>query len=92
MQIFYKKKLKVQIEEIQNYQELSKYDILEKLDNQKRGGITNVGKSLFSIIVFIAVTTALFLFTFDLDFSLIFDVSLRRALLLLINLYYGFRD
>ena len=55
MQMFYKKKLKVQIEEIQNYQELSKYDILEKLDEQKRGGITNVGKSLFSIIVFIAV-------------------------------------
>ena len=92
VQLFQKKKLKEQIEEIQNYQELSKYDILEKLDEQKRGGITNVGKSLFSIIVFFAVTTALFLFTVNIDFTLIFNVSLRRALLLLINLYYGFRD
>ena len=87
-----KKKLKEQVEKIPNYQELSKYDILEKLDEQKRGGITNVGKSLFSIIVFIAVTAALFLFTAEIDFLLIFSVSLRRALLLLINLYYGFRD
>jgi len=91
-QIFSKKKLREQIKEVPSYQELSKYDILEKLDEQKRGGITNVGKSLFSIIVFVAVTSALFLFTFHLDFTLIFNVSLRRALLLLINLYYGFRD
>jgi len=92
VQLFQKKKLKEQIEGIQNYQELSKYDILEKLDEQKRGGITNVGKSLFSIMVFIAVTAALFLFTVNIDFTLIFNVSLRRSLLLLINLYYGFRD
>jgi len=92
VQLFQKKKLKEQIEGIQNYQELSKYDILEKLDEQKRGGITNVGKSLFSIMVFIAVTAALFLFTVNIDFPLIFNVSLRRSLLLIINLYYGFRD
>jgi uncharacterized integral membrane protein len=92
VKIFQKNKLKDQIKEIPNYLELSKYDILEKLDEQKRGGITNVGKSLFSIIVFFAVTTALFLFTVNIDFTLIFNVSLRRVLLLLINLYYGFRD
>jgi len=91
-QIFSKKKLKERIGEISNYQELSKYDILEKLDEQKHGSINNIGRTLFSIIVFIAVTTALFLFTIDIDFTLIFSVSLRRSLLLLINLYYGFRD
>ena len=91
-QIFSKKKLKERIEEIPTYQELSKYDILEKLDQQKRGSINNIGRNLFSIIVFIAVTSALFLFTIDIDFTLIFNVSLRRSLLLLINLYYGFRD
>ena len=91
-QIFSRKKLKERIEAIPTYQELSKYDILEKLDEQKRGGIDNFIKSLFSIIVFIAVTAALLLFTFDIDLTLIFNVSLRRALLLLINLYYGFRD
>ena len=91
-QIFSKKKLKEQIEEIPNYKELSKYDILEKLDKQKRGSFGNFGKNLFSIIVFFAITVALFFYTFGIDFTLIFDVSLRRALLLLINLYYGFRD
>ncbi|MCK4383960.1 MAG: hypothetical protein KAW66_11745 [Candidatus Lokiarchaeota archaeon] len=84
--------MKEQIEAIPNYKELSKYDILEKLDKSKRGGINNVGKSIFSIAVFISVTVALFLFTFNIEFTLIFEVSIRRALLLLINIYYGFRD
>ena len=87
-----KNKLKEQIEEIPNYQELSKYDILENLDNQKRGSINNFGKSLFSIIIFIAITVSLFLFTFEINITLFFNISLSRALLLLINLYYGFRD
>ena len=91
-QIWYKKKLKEQIEAIPNYKELSKYDILEKLNEGKRGGANNVFKSIFSIVVFLAVTVALLLFTAKIDFILIFNVSLRRALLLLINLYYGFRD
>jgi hypothetical protein len=90
-----KKKLKDQIELIPNYQELSKYDILEKLDEQKRGSAKNVGKSLFSILVFIAVTIALFLFTIGQDPILTFgiiSISIRRILLLVINIYYGFRD
>ncbi len=91
-QMFSKKKLKEQIEEIPSYQELSKYEIFEKIGEQKRGSFGNFGKNLFSIIVFIAVTSALFLFTIDIDFILIFNVSLRRSLLLLINIYYGFRD
>lgn len=91
-QIWSKKKLKEQIEAIPNYKELSKYDILEKLNEGKRGGVNNVGKSIFSIVVFIAVTVALFLFTFKIEVTLILNVSLRKALLLLINIYYGFRD
>ena len=91
-QIWSKKKLKEQIEAIPNYKELSKYDILEKLNESKRGGVSNVGKSIFSIAIFIAVSVALFLFTFDIKITLILNISLRRALLLLINLYYGFRD
>lgn len=91
-QIWHKKKLKEQIEAIPNYQELSKYDILEKLNESKRGGVNNIGKSIFSIVIFIAVTVALFMFTFDIEITLIFNVSLCRALLLLINLYFGFRD
>ncbi len=90
--IWHKKKLKEQIEAIPNYKEVSKYDILEKLNKSNRGGINNVGKSTFSITVFIAVAVALLLFTYNIKITLIFDVSLSRALLLLINLYYGFRD
>ena len=90
--IWSKKQLKEQIEAIPNYKELSKYDILEKLNETKRGGANNVFKSIFSILVFLAITIALILFTAQIDFILIFNVSLRRALLLIINLYYGFRD
>ncbi|NVM45287.1 MAG: hypothetical protein HWN79_10250 [Candidatus Lokiarchaeota archaeon] len=91
-QLWHKKKLKEQIEAIPNYIELSKYIILEKLNKSKRGGVNNVFKSIFSVFVFVVITTSLLLFTTDTDFVLIFNVSLRRALLLLINLYYGFRD
>ena len=91
-QIWSKRKLKKQIEAIPNYKQLSKYDILEKLDKKKRGGVSNISKSIFSILVFLAVTTALLLFTANIDFELILNISLRRALLLLINIYYGFRD
>ncbi|NHJ25474.1 MAG: hypothetical protein EAX89_12905 [Candidatus Lokiarchaeota archaeon] len=87
-----KKKLKRQIVAIPNFQDLSKYDISEKLNEQKRGSAINFSKSLFSIIIFLAVTFALALFTFDIDYTLVFNISLRRALLLLINIYYGFRD
>lgn len=90
--IWSKKKLKEKIEAIANYKELSKYDILEILNKSKRGGASNVLKSIFSILVFIAITIALVMFTAQIDIPLIFNLSLRRALLLIINLYYGFRD
>lgn len=90
-----KRKLKDQIEKIPNYQELSKYDILERLDKQNRGSAKNVGKSLFSILVFIAISIALSLYTIGQDPVLSFgiiSISIRSGLLLLINIYYGFRD
>ncbi|MFX1288787.1 MAG: hypothetical protein ACFFFY_09565 [Promethearchaeota archaeon] len=90
--VWHKKKIKKQIEAIPNYNDLSKYLILEKLNERKRGGVNNVFKSIFSILVFVAIITSLLFFTADIDITLIFNVSLRRALLLLINLYFGFRD
>jgi hypothetical protein len=92
VQVWNKKKLKEKIEAIPNYKELSKYTILEKLNESKRGGVSNVFKSIFSILVFVAITASLVLFTANIDITLIFNVSLRKALILLINLYYGFRD
>jgi len=91
-----KKKLKNQINLITNYQELSKYQILEKIEEQKPSRWINIGKSLLSILTFIAVVIALFSFTFGWEyiiFSLPFySLSIQDVLLLVINVYYGFRE
>lgn len=90
-----KRKIRDQVEKIPNYQELSKYDILDKLDEQTRGSAKNIGRSLFSVLIFIAISIALILYTIDQDPKLylgFIDLSIRQGLLLLINLYYGFRD
>lgn len=94
-----RRKLKEQVEQIPNYQELSKYDILEKLDQQKKSKSSGFWKSLLSIIVFFAIIISLYFYTVDQDviIPLVIPViintnSLRRALLLVINIYYGFRD
>jgi hypothetical protein len=91
-----KKKLKKQIEMIPDYQTLSKYEILEKIKAKKPSSWEKTWKNLISILTFGAVTTGLILFTLDLDVSVplfgLFNLSLREALLLIINAYYGFRD
>ena len=90
-----KKKLKGQMEKIPNYKELSKYEIIEKLGQQKVGSAKNVGNSLFSIIIFLCLVIALYFFTIGqnpiLDIGFM-QIYIRTALLLIINIYYGFRD
>jgi len=91
-----KKKLKKQIEAIPNYQTISKYEILDKVMAQKPSAWKQTWKSIFSIITFIGVTTGLVLFYLNLDYIIpiwgLFNLSLRETLILLINVYYGFRD
>ncbi|MFX1590882.1 MAG: hypothetical protein ACFFC1_22330 [Promethearchaeota archaeon] len=95
-QVRQEKKLKKQIEKIPDYQTLSKYDILEKIETKKASLWKKSWKNLISILTFIAVTTGLILFSFNLDYTLplfgLFNLSLREGLLLFINAYYGFRD
>ncbi len=55
----------------------------------------NTWKNVFSIVTFISVTISLMLYTLNLDFTIpiiSWSISLRHGLLLLINVYYGFRE
>ncbi|MFX0031295.1 MAG: hypothetical protein ACFE8E_08550 [Candidatus Hodarchaeota archaeon] len=91
-----KKRLKKRINQITNYQELSKYQILEKLEEKKPSHWLNIGKSLLSILTFIAVVIALFSFTFGWEYIILslpfYTLSIQDVLLLVINVYYGFRE
>ncbi len=91
-----KKKMKKKIELIPDYQSLSKYEILEKIETRKPSLWKKSWRNLISILTFAAVTTGLMFYTFNLDYTLplfgLFELSLREMLLLFINAYYGFRD
>ncbi len=91
-----KKRLKKQIVEIENYQSISKYEIIEKLINQEPTWLKQKSRNFLSLLTLSTVITSLLLFTFNLDYTFqiltLFTFSLREALLLLINVYYGFRD
>ncbi len=91
-----KKRLKNQIEEIENYKNLSKYEIIENLIDQEPTWLKQKSKNFLSLITLTTVITSLLLFTFKMDYTFqiltLFTVSLREALLLVINVYYGFRD
>jgi len=91
-----KKRLKKQIEEIENYKNLSKYEIIEKLIDQEPTWLKQKSRNVLSLITLATVIASLLLFTFNWDYTFqiltLFTVSLREALLLVINVYYGFRD
>ncbi len=91
-----RKKLKKQIETIPDYQSLSKYEILAKIDGQKPSWWLNKGKSIFSVLIFIAVFISLLSFTLNWDYTIyslpFYEITIRNLLLLLVNVYYGFRD
>ncbi|MFX0080598.1 MAG: hypothetical protein ACFE94_02495 [Candidatus Hodarchaeota archaeon] len=77
---------------------LSDVEIIENLMHKEPSWWKSTGKSLISIIMLITITTALFFYTFDIDYQIIsltqygIELTLRGILLLLINVYYGFRD
>jgi hypothetical protein len=91
-----KKRLKKQIVEIKNYQSLSKYEIIEKLIDQEPAWLKQKSRNFLSLLTLATVITSLMLFTIPWDYEFqiltLFTFSLREALLLLINVYYGFRD
>ena len=90
-----KEQLKKEILKIEDYQSLSKHVLYAKLMDLNLEKSRNAWKNLFSIITFIAITTSLMLYTLDLNLTIpiiSWNISLRHVLLLLINVYYGFRE
>ena len=91
-----KDKIKTQLSSMEDYSDLSIYDILERLLEDTSSWLAQKGKNFLSIVTLLAVLASLLCYTVGWDyiiFSLPFYViSLRETLLLLVNLYYGFRD
>lgn len=87
-----KKKIQKYIQNLDDYKTLSENDIKKRLAERKQSWWNLKGESFTSIILLILVSTALLFFTIDWDYLVLDLFSLREALLLLINLYYGYRD
>ncbi len=76
----------------------SDVQIIEKLALKEVSWWNSTGKSIFSIIMLLLITTALFFYTFNIDYVFLdfpqygILLTLQGTLLLLVNVYYGFRD
>ncbi len=90
------KRLTGQVKSIDNYKSQSAYEIKANIDKQPKTWWELKGNSILSIIMFIAVVISLICFTINWDLMVtilpIYELSLRESLLLLISVYYGFRD
>lgn len=91
-----KKKIANQIKSIDNYMSLSEYKILENLEEKELSWWEEKGKDVLSLLILTVIITALISYTIKWDFIIpvlpFYDFSLRETLLLLISVYYGFRD
>jgi len=91
-----KKKINTEMQAMENFRNMSKYDIFEKLCEEKPSWWKKKGNSILSIFTFLVVVVALFMYTFNLDPPLIaipaFPLTIRQILLLFVNVYYGLRD
>ena len=91
-----KKRIANQIKSIDNYMSLSEYEILDNLEEKELSWWEERGKDILSLLIILAMVTALLCYTIKWDFIIpvfpFYDFSLRATLLLLISVYYGFRD
>lgn len=91
-----KKRIANQIKDIDNYMSLSEYEILDNLEEKELSWWEERGKDILSLLIILAMVTALLCYTIKWDFIIpvfpFYDFSLRATLLLLISVYYGFRD
>ncbi|MCK4285068.1 MAG: hypothetical protein KAX18_02645 [Candidatus Lokiarchaeota archaeon] len=92
-----KKDIREQIKDIDA--SLSDAEIIEKLLLREPSWFKRKGKNILSIIVLIVVITALFCYTFEIDYTLLtlttldnYRLTLVGLLLIFTNAYYGFRD
>ena len=91
-----KKRIANQIKSIDNYMSLSEYEILDNLEEKELSWWEERGKDILSLLIILAMVIALLCYTIKWDFIIpvfpFYDFSLRATLLLLISVYYGFRD
>jgi len=91
-----KKKIIDKILKIENYKEKSDYELYEAALEIKPSIWSKRWRSIYSLFTFTAVVASLALFEFNIDYfipTFIWsDISVRSTLLLLINVYYGFRN
>jgi len=91
-----KSRIEEQINKMGDSENLSIFDLLEGILEQTSSWLVQKSKNLISLITLIAVTTSLLCYTIGWDYILLslpfYDVSLRETLLLLINVYFGFRE
>lgn len=91
-----KKRITNQIKSIDNYMSLSEYKILDNLEKKELSWWEEKGKDFLSFLILAVIITALLCYTINWDFIIpvlpFYDFSLRESLLLLISVYYGFRD
>ncbi|MBY9006728.1 MAG: hypothetical protein KGD63_08220 [Candidatus Lokiarchaeota archaeon] len=88
-------KIKVKIKNMKDFQNLSNIEIIENIIKENPSWWQKTGQSILSLFILGSITCSLILFTISLDPRIIiFDVSIpiREFLLLIINVYYGFRD
>ncbi|KKK45462.1 hypothetical protein LCGC14_1315460 [marine sediment metagenome] len=89
-----KRKIKAQIENMDA--SLSDVEIIEKLMLREQSWWKRKGKNILSVVMLAAITTSLLFYTFDFDYMVLsspyYTLTLQGTLLLLVNVYYGFRD
>ena len=89
-----KDKIKIQLSSMED--DLSIYELLERLLEDTSSWLAQKGKNLLSLVTLLAVITSLLCYTVGWDYIIFtlpfYVISLRETLLLIINLYYGFRD
>ncbi|MBD3214585.1 MAG: hypothetical protein GF311_18385 [Candidatus Lokiarchaeota archaeon] len=85
------KNIKQRIKNLKDYRNLSDVEIIEQLMKKETKKWKLTGKGIFSILMFSAIATSLIMYQISFDIP-IYTFSLRESLLLLVNVYYGFRD
>ncbi len=89
-----KKRIKEQVANMDA--SLSDFEIIEKLMLKESGRWKSKGKNIISVLMVIVVVIALLCYTFKWDYtifsSLYYNLTVVGVLLLLVNVYYGFRD
>lgn len=85
------------VEKMKRDGNVTDFKILTTILDEKISQWKRKAKNLFSITILLTTITSLILYTIDFDLVIpflndVFDITLRSGLLLLVNVYYGFRD